>query len=104
MLNKLCIENDLSIYDKGEKSFKGIIKSRNNKRKIRGEGHEDIDSLSVFLSGLDETIWPGLIIAKIENEKEVLDKGESIADDISVLFKILMPLYGLSIKYSSQGL
>jgi hypothetical protein len=100
-LNKISIENDLSIYDKEEKSFKGIIKSHNNKWRIHGKEHEDIDSLSAFLSSLPETIWLDLIIARIENKKEVLNKGESIADDISKLFEILMPLYEASIKYST---
>jgi hypothetical protein len=103
-LNKICIENDLSIYDKydkEERSFKGTIKSHNNKWRIHGEEHKDIDSLSVFLSSLDETIWLDLIIAKIESKNEVLNKGESIADDISKLFEILMPLYKASIKYAT---
>jgi hypothetical protein len=50
---------------------------------------------------LDETIWLDLIIAKIESKNEVLNKGESIADDISKLFEILMPLYKASIKYAT---
>jgi len=100
-LNKISIENDLSIYDKEEKSFKGIIKSHNNKWRIYRKEYEDIDSLSAFLSSLPETNWLDLIIAKTENKKEVLNKGESIADDISKLFEILMPLYKASIKYST---
>jgi len=99
-LNKISTENDLSIYDKGEKSFKGIIKSHNNKWRMHGEEHEDIDSLSSFLSSLPETIWLDLIIAKIENKKEVLNKGKSIVGDISKLFEILMPLYKASIKFA----
>jgi hypothetical protein len=95
-LNKVCMENDLSIYDKydkKERSFKGTIKSHNNKWRIHGQEDKDIDSLSAFLSSLPETIWVDLIIAKIENKREVLNKRDSIADDISKLFEILMPLY-----------
>lgn len=99
-LNKISIENDLSIYDKEGKSFKGIIRAQNNKWTIHGEEDENIDSLSGFLSSLPETIWLDLVIAKIENKKEVLNKGGTIADDISKLFEILMPLYKASIKYA----
>ena len=101
-LNKISIENDLSIYDKEEKSFKGIIKSHNSKWKKDGKEHEDIDSLSAFLRSLPETRWLDLIIAKIENKKEVLNKGQSIVEDISNLFRILMPLYKASILHITQ--
>jgi len=103
-LNKISIDNDLSIYekfDKKEKSFEGIIKSYNNKWRIHREKYEDIDSLPAFLSNLPGKNWVDLMIGKIENKKEVLEKGESIADDISKLFEILMPLYKASIKSST---
>jgi hypothetical protein len=97
-LNRISIENDLSICDKEQRSFKGVIKSHNYKWRIHEQEDKDIDSLSAFLSSLPETIWVDLIIAKIENKKDVLNKGESIADDISKLFEILMPLYKASIN------
>jgi hypothetical protein len=94
-LNKISMDNDLSIYDKEQRSFKGVIKSRNYHWKIHGQEGEDmnIDSFSAFLSTLPEIIWVDLVIVKIENKKEVLNKRESIAEDISKLFEILMPLY-----------
>jgi hypothetical protein len=100
-LNQISKANDLSVFDKGEKSFRGIIKSHNNKWRIHGQEHKDIDSLSAFLQSLPETIWLDLIIAKIENKEEVLNKGGAIAGDISKLFEILMPLYNASIKHST---
>ena len=100
-LNRISVENDLSICDKEQRSFKGVIKSHNYKWRIHEQEDKDIDSLSAFLSSLPETIWVDLIIAKIENKKDVLNKGESIVDDISKLFEILMPLYKASIKYST---
>ena len=76
-LNKICIGNNLSIYDnyvKKERSFKGTIKSHNNKWRMHEQEDKDIESFPAFLNSLPETIWVDLIIGKIENKEDVLNK------------------------------
>ena len=99
-LKEISEKNDLSIYNKGKKSFTDMIKSRDNQWIIQEKSNEDIDSLSAFLKSLPEDRWLDLIIGRIEDKEGVLSKKESIADDISQLFETLMPLYKASTEYS----
>jgi len=86
------------LHDLEEKSFSGIIKSLNEKWEIH---NKEILSLSNLLDELPKKCWVDLHIAKKVNKDEVLTKGEKIADDISTLFEILMPLYGASTAHAT---
>lgn len=97
-LNEIVSEHSLGIYDLEEKSFSGTIKSFNEKWEIHGE---EMLSLSNFLDKLPTKRSLDLHIAKKVNKDEVLIKGEQIADDISALFKILMPLYEASTAHAT---
>jgi len=54
-----------------------------------------------LLDELPKKRWVDLHIAKKVNKDEVLTKGETIADDISALFEILMPLYEASTAHAT---
>ena len=97
-LNEIVSEHNLGIYDLDEKSFSGIIKSLNEKWEIHSE---EILSLSNLLDELPKKYWVDLHIAKKVNKDEVLIKGEKIADDISTLFEVLMPLYEASTAHAT---
>lgn len=102
-LNEIVSEHNLGIYDLEEKSFSGIIKSSNEKWEIHNDEmhNEEILSLSNLLDELPKKRWVDLHIAKKVNKDEVLTKGETIADDISALFEILMPLYEASTAHAT---
>ena len=102
-LNEIVSEHNLDIYDLEEKSFSGTIKSLNEKWEIHNnEIHsEEILSLSNLLDELPKKCRVDLHIAKKVNKDEVLIKGEKIADDISTLFEILMPLYEASTAHAT---
>lgn len=91
---RVAAENDVSIYDLGEKRFQGTIRAHKDKWRIHlAKGHEDIDSLYDFLDGLPEEKGMDLSIARIEKKDAVLTKEAAITKDISGLFQVLMPLY-----------
>ncbi len=102
-LNEIVSEHNLGIYDLEEKSFSGTIKSFNEKWKMYNNKihSEEMLSLSNFLDKLPKKCWLDLHIAKKVNKDEVLIKGEKIADDISALFEILMPLYEASTAHAT---
>ena len=96
-LNGIANEHNLGIYDLGEESFSGIIKSFNEKWKRHTE---EMLSLSNFLDKLSTNCSLDLKIATRANKDEVLIKDNQIADDISALFEILMPLYEASTAHA----
>ena len=102
-LNEIVSQHNLGIYDLEEKSFSGIIKPFNGKWKIHNNKihGEEMLSLSNFLDILPRKCWLDLHIARRVNKDEVLIKGEKIADDISTLFEILMPLYEVSTAHAT---
>lgn len=102
-LNEIVSEHNLGIYDLEENSFSGTIKSFNEKWKIHNNKihSEGMLSLSNFLDKLPKKCWIDLHIAKKVSKDEVLIKGEKIADDISALFEILMPLYEASTAHAT---
>jgi len=96
-LNGIVSEQSFSIYDIGEEASFGIITSAGGKWRLSNKGQEqEIESLSDFLSGLTNSTFIELQIAKIVERDEVVACGVEIADDIAQLFGMLMPLYEAS--------
>ena len=94
-LNEIVCKHNLSIYDmKKEGALTGSIISAGGKWRLLNEGQEqEIESLAGFFDDLTDSTWVGLQIVKIVEKGEVVTRGVEIADDISRLFAVLMPLY-----------
>ncbi len=96
-LKTIAEGNGLLIFDK-ENRFEGTIEAVKGEWKRRREDEEeDLDSLYAFIDRLPEEHWLNLQIAKRIKKEEALERKEKIADDISSLFMVLMPLYEASV-------
>ncbi len=100
-LRKIVSEHDLRIDNKSGKNITGRIDANdgqwNIKKQSDGDGSgEAVDSLAAFLGNIPVSARIDLQIYKKTAKAEILDKGEKIADDISALFGVLMPLYEAS--------
>jgi len=98
-LKEVISKHEFSIYDIGDGSaFAWTVMSAGGKWRLSNEGQEEeIESLGDFLSSLADSTWVDLQIAKIIEKDEVVSRGVEIADDISRLFELLMPLYEASV-------
>ena len=97
-LNKMVSKHDLSIYDvKDEPAFTGAITAKGAKWRLSIEGKDqEIESLADFLEGLTNSNRVDLQIAKTVDKAKVVPRGLKIADDVSQLFEVLMPVYEAS--------
>ena len=97
-LNKIVSKHDLSIRDaKDEPVFAGAITATGAKWQLSTEDQEkEIESLADFLDDLTTSSRVDLQIAKTVDKAKVVPRGLKIADDISQLFEVLMPLYEAS--------
>ena len=107
-LGEVAGKHNLEIYDLGEECFEGVIRSYREEWKIKNNeiDNEGIPSFANFLDTLPAEYWLDLHIARKVNRDEAVDKAERIADDISGLFEILMPLYEASaahVTYQAQS-
>jgi hypothetical protein len=101
LLFEILKVNDLYIYDVEEANFQGTIKPVNNNWVMSHSGNDQqIDSLYSFLTSFTEANWIGLQIGTIEKKEDAFLKGESIADDISKVFEILMPVFDASTNHN----
>jgi hypothetical protein len=95
-LKEMVSEHDCSVYDvEEERTFSGTILLHTGKWRLSNQGQEqEIESLVDFLDGLTKNATPvDLQIAKTVDKNKVMRRGVKIADDISQLFELLMPLY-----------
>jgi len=93
--------NGLSVYDmKNEGPFDGMIVPDIGKWRLVDRACEGvIVSLADFLDDLGADVWVDLYIAKNVDKDEAIAHGIKIAEDISRLFEILMPLYEACCRY-----
>ena len=96
LLNKIVSEHHLRI-DAG-KSVRGQIVAHEGKWNLKKHSDsEDIGSLAEFFDNIPANSKIDLQIYQKAAKAEVLAQGEKIADDISALFGVLMPLYEASV-------
>jgi hypothetical protein len=99
LLNKVVIEHHLRIDHKSGKSAIAQIDAHDGKWNIRkktsheeDEG-EDIGTLAGFFDKIPASAKIIFRIYQKTAKADILAQGEKIADDIAVLFDVLMPLY-----------
>ncbi|MFO8084385.1 MAG: hypothetical protein R6U27_08710 [Desulfobacterales bacterium] len=100
-LKEMAFDRNLAVYNlnkDGEIVWK--IHSTEKKWKLNKKGQEKVlDSLPEFLKKFSESSRRvDLQIAKSMDKEEVIGKGPDIADDISVVFESLFPLYEASVS------
>jgi hypothetical protein len=94
-LKALAEKEDLAVFDaRSEGDSSGKLVVRNGKWcLVLPEKVQDVDSLSVFMKDAFNSSTVELHIAKHITKVQVLDAGAKIAEDISSLFEMLIPLY-----------
>ncbi|GBC63707.1 hypothetical protein DENIS_4705 [Desulfonema ishimotonii] len=86
-------EHDLRIYDPNG-AIPGAITSFNGKWRLSdGGNHQEIPALNRFLHELPGNKRVDLHIGKKVDKDEAIARGETLADDISMVLNTLMPLY-----------
>jgi len=97
LLNKIVTEHHLLIENQSGESEIGQIDALDGKWSIKKQGDdEEIGSFADFVDNIPDTAKINLQIYHKAAKADVLARGEEIADDISTLFGVLMPLYEAS--------
>ncbi len=100
-LKEIVHEYDLRIYcvKKGIEPTEGPIKVDDGAWQLEnGENGKNIESLAGFLNQLPDTVQVDLQIAKIAGKDDTIAQGDKIAEEVSGLFDVLMPLYKASMS------
>lgn len=99
-IRTVALEEGLEVFDNHKSCFGGLIKPREADWSVEGSSvRKSTDRLSTCINSWHPTAWLDLMIAKRIGKADAIKRGEAIAEDISILFGRLLPLYEAAVSH-----
>jgi hypothetical protein len=95
-LQSLASENELAVYDFAGPE-KAALRPFEDRWRLEGGDDQQKEMLITHIEAVPPTEKIDLAIARKTSKKDVLKRGQDIADDIAALFGLLIPLYQASV-------